>query len=248
MQLRGKVALITGSSRGIGAACARRLAQEGASVVVHYHKQAEMAEQVRGDIVAGGGKATIRQADLTEPTEVRALVQSAMDAFGRLDIVVNNAGIGEVGKLDSIDAAHILRHFAVNVASVLLVTQAAARFFGADGGSVINISSINANRPVPGASVYSASKAAVDALTRSLASELAPRRVRVNAVAPGATDTAMLRSVLQSGAESVVVQHTLLGQRLGQPEDIAAVVAFLAGPDSEWITGQVLNASGGLQI
>lgn len=217
-------------------------------MIVHYHKEAEAAERVKSEIMARGGKATMRQADLTQPAEINPLVQSAVDAFGRLDIVVNNAGIGQPGNLDSIDPEHIWRHFSINVAAVLLVTQAAVRFFGEEGGAVINMSSVNGSRPVPGGSVYSASKAAVEALTKSLAAELAPRRVRVNAVAPGATDTDMLRSILQPGAEEAIAQLTLLGRRLGRANDIASVVVFLAGPDSAWITGQVLNVSGGLQI
>jgi 3-oxoacyl-[acyl-carrier protein] reductase len=248
MQLEGKVALVTGSSRGIGAACARRLAGDGAAVVVHYRERSGEAERVRAGIVARGGRAIAQRADLADHAQIGALVRAAVEEFGRLDILVNNAGVAEPKALEDIDAAHIQRHLAVNVVALLLATQAAVPLFGPEGGVVINMSSINGSRPVAGGSVYSATKAAVEAITRSLALELGPRRVRVNAVAPGATDTEMLQSVLPPGVEAKVANRTVLGQRLGRPEDIAAVVAFLAGPDAAWITGQVLNASGGLQV
>lgn len=176
------------------------------------------------------------------------LVAATIEAFGRLDLLVNNAAVAEVATLEAIDAGHLQRHFAANVGAVLFGSQAAARVFGEKGGAIVNISSINASQPPPGGAVYSATKAAVEAVTKCLAIELGPRRIRVNAVAPGATDTGMLRSVLRPGVEQEILEKTLLGDRLGTPEDIAAVVAFLAGPDAGWITGQVINASGGLQI
>lgn len=248
MHLHGKVALVTGSSRGIGAACARRLSQDGAAVVVHYRQQAGEAEKVRAEIVASGGRAVTCQADLADTSRISALVESAVQALGRLDILVNNAAIGEPGRLDTMDLAHIHRHLSTNITALLLTTQAAVKAFGGEGGCVINMSSINGSRPVPGGSVYSATKAAVEAITKSLAIELGPRRIRVNAVAPGATDTEMLRAALPPGGEETLFKRTLLAQRLGRPEEIAAVVSFLAGPDGAWVTGQVINASGGLQV
>jgi 3-oxoacyl-[acyl-carrier protein] reductase len=248
MHLNGKVAIVTGSSRGIGAACARRLAEDGAALVIHYRQQSADAETVRAGIVAKGGRATLCQADLADPSQIPALVDAAVQTFGRLDILVNNAAIGEPGRIDGMDLAHITRHLSTNITALLLTTQAAVRAFGAGGGCVINMSSINGSRPVPGGSVYSGTKAAVDAITRSLAIELGPRGIRVNAVAPGATDTEMLRAALPPGGEDTLAKRTLLANRLGKPEEIAAVVSFLAGPDGAWITGQVINASGGLQI
>ena len=248
MTLEGKVAIVTGAAGGIGAGCARRLAREGAALALHYRSQAEAAEELAKEIRDAGGRAETFQADLADPDAATALVCAAVSAFGGLDILVNNAAVGRPAPLEAIDAEHLRRHFGANVASVIFTTQAAAAAFGESGGCIVNISSVNAARPVPGASVYSASKAAVEALTKSLAAELAPRRIRVNAVAPGATDTAMLRAAHKPEVLEEVAAKTLLGQRLGQPEDIAAVVAFLAGPDAAWITGQVLNASGGLQI
>ncbi len=248
MTLQGKTAIVTGATGGIGAACARRLAHEGAAVALHYRSQDQVAEALAEAIRAEGGRAETFQADLADPDAATALVGAALAAFGGLDILVNNAAVGHPAPLEAIDAEHVRRHFGANVESVIFTTQAAAAAFGETGGCIVNISSINAQRPVASAAAYSASKAAVEALTGSHAAELAPRRVRVNAVAPGATDTAMLRAAHAPEVLDQVAARTLYGQRLGRPEDIAAVVAFLAGPDGEWITGQVINASGGLQI
>ena len=248
MSLKGSAAIVTGASGGIGSACARRLARDGASVVLHYRARRAAAENLAAEIKGAGGTVLPVQADLSDPAAPAALVAAGVEAFGRLDLLVNNAAVAEGAPLEAIDAAHLRRHFDTNVAAVLFASQAAARAFGAEGGAIVNISSINAERPPPGGAVYSATKAAVEAATKGLAVELGPRGIRVNAVAPGATDTGMLRSVLRPGMEQEIREKTLLGHRLGRPEDIAAVVAFLAGPDAAWITGQVLNASGGLQI
>ncbi len=248
MSLKGRVAIVTGASGGIGSACARRLARDGAAVVVRYHARKAAAEALAAEIRAAEGAALPLQADLSDPAAPAALVAAAVEAYGQLDLLVNNAAVAEVAPLEAIDAAHVQRHFAANVGAVLFASQAAARAFGEAGGAIVNISSINASQPPPGGAVYSATKAAVEAITKSLAIELGPRGIRVNAVAPGATDTGMLRSVLTTGAEQQIREKTLLGGRLGTPDDIAAVVAFLAGPDAAWITGQVINASGGLQI
>ena len=248
MRFKDKAVLVTGASRGIGAACACRFAQEGAKVVVHYLNNLEAAENVAKFIRAEGGQATLIQADLAEPPQVEQLVDAAAQAFGGLHILVNNAGTAKIGLLDTVDPEQFHQQFAVNVGSVLFATKAAYRAFDPAGGAVINISSINGSRPVAGASVYSATKAAVEALTKSLAIELAPRRIRVNAIAPGTTETDMLRSGLSPDMEATIIEHTLYGRRLGRPADIAEVVAFLASTEADWITGQVLNASGGLQI
>jgi 3-oxoacyl-[acyl-carrier protein] reductase len=248
MQFENNVVLVTGASRGIGAACALRFAQAGAKVVVHYQHNLAAAESVATSIRAAGSEAAIVCADLAELTQIDRFVDTAAQAFGGLDILVNNAGMGKMGAIDTVEPDQFHHQFAMNVGSVLFATTAAARYFAPAGGAVVNISSINGSRPVAGAAVYSATKAAVESLTKSLAIELAPRRVRVNAVAPGTTDTDLLRSILVSEVEAAIVTHTLYGQRLGQPSDIAEVVAFLASAEAEWITGQIVNASGGLQI
>jgi 3-oxoacyl-[acyl-carrier protein] reductase len=248
MEFQDKTVLVTGSARGIGAACARRFAQAGAQVVVHYLHNAEAAEDVANSIRMMGGKAVVIQADLAQPTQIQQLVDTAIGAFGCLHILVNNAGICQIDSLTTIQPDHFYHQFAVNVGSVLFTTQATVRSLSKTGGSVINISSINGSRPVAGAAVYSATKAAVEALTKSLAIELAPQGIRVNAVAPGTTDTPLLRSALPPDREAVLADHTLYGRRLGRPDDIAEVVMFLASSKADWITGQVINASGGLQI
>jgi 3-oxoacyl-[acyl-carrier protein] reductase len=248
MRFRDKVALVTGASRGIGAACARRFANEGAKVVIHYLKAIDAAENLAKSIRDEGGQVTLIQANLADLSQMERLVDIAVQTFGGLDVLVNNAGIATVASLDTVDPESFHQQFAINVGSVLFATKAAVKAFKISGGSIVNISSINGSRPVAGASVYSASKAAVEALTKSLAIELAPRGIRVNAVAPGTTDTDLLRFVLSPELEAEIIEHTLYGRRLGQPADIAEVVAFLASTEAEWITGQIINASGGLQI
>jgi 3-oxoacyl-[acyl-carrier protein] reductase len=248
--LAGKGVLVTGGSRGIGAAIARRLANEGARVIVNFHTSRRDAEQVVADIGACGGWAQAVEADVADMQQMQALVNNAAarlaDAGGRLDVLVNNAGIAEPAELEAIDEAHFDRQFATNVKSVLFGSQAAARVFGDQGGAIINISSINARAPGPGYAIYSSTKAAVEAITVALARELGPRGVRVNAVAPGTTLTDMTRRVLTAPLEAAAVNRTAL-RRLGAPDDIAKVVAFLASDDAAWITGEVVTASGGLR-
>ena len=243
--LDGQVALVTGASRGIGAAVALRLARDGARVFVNYRADASGADSVVHAIRAGGGRADALQADVSRVPDVRTLVDRAADAGGRLDILVNNAAICLPGTVDSLTEADFDGHFAANVKSVLFASQAAVPHLALRGGAIVNVSSVNGRRPAAGASVYSASKAAVDAITVALAEELGPRRIRVNAVAPGATDTAMLRGANPADAVASIGLQTPLG-RLGLPEDIARAVAFLASEEASWITGQVLAASGGL--
>ena len=249
-KLVGKGILVTGGSRGIGAAIARRHANEGARVIVNFHTSRRDAEEVVAEIGACGGWAQAAQADIADMQQMQALVNNAAtrlaDVGGRLDVLVNNAGIAEPAELEAIDEAHFDRQFATNVKSILFGSQAAARIFGDQGGAIINVSSINARAPAPGYAIYSSTKAAVEAITVALARELGPRGVRVNAVAPGTTLTDMTRRVLTAPLEAAAVNRTAL-RRLGTPDDIAKVVAFLASDDAAWITGEVVTASGGLR-
>jgi 3-oxoacyl-[acyl-carrier protein] reductase len=248
-KLEGKVALVTGAARGIGAAIAERLAADGASVAINYATSKEDAEALAERIRGNGGKAKAIHADIGNPSQAKALVDAAVKEFGRLDILVNNAGKFHIGPIGTVDEADVRSQFAVNVDGPLFATQAAASYFSTEGGRVINVSSIAATHPLPGLSVYSATKAALDALTRVWAAELGPRGVTVNAVAPGAVDTAMLKAATprMGGEEALkgMVARTPLG-RLGTPSDVADVVAFLASPDARWVTGQVVEVSGGI--
>jgi len=248
-KLEGKVALVTGAARGIGAAIAERLAADGASVAINYVTSKEDAEALAERIRGNGGKAKAIQADIGNPSQAKAFVDAAVKEFGRLDILVNNAGKFHIGPIGTVDEADVRLQFAVNVDGPIFATQAAASHFSSEGGRVINVSSIAATHSLPGLSVYSATKAALDALTRVWATELGPRGVTVNAVAPGLVDTAMLKAATprMGGEEAVkgMVARTPLG-RLGTPSDIADVVAFLASPDARWVTGQVLDTTGGL--
>jgi 3-oxoacyl-[acyl-carrier protein] reductase len=238
-KLEGRVVLVTGSSRGIGAAIARRLASDGASVLIHYNSKRAPADALAKEIPG----ARVLNADLASPTAPSELVRAAFDAFGALDILVNNAGALEVGAVDALGAESIDRMFAINVRAVILATREFAAVTHSRVGRVINISSIAGSLPNGGASVYAATKAAVESLTRSHATELGPRGITVNAVAPGPTATDMYDS-FPAATRSLVARTIPLG-RFGRPEDIAPVVAFLASDDAEWVTGQVINASGG---
>lgn len=243
--LLGKVALVTGASRGIGAATALRLAADGARVAVNHSRSPEAAQQVVHRIRSAGGEAEVLQADLSRAEEAERLVEETLRRFGRIDILVNNAGVYEPAALADLDAEHFDRHFALNVRGPVLLSRAAAARM--ESGSVIlNISSGLGSVPAPGVSVYGASKAALESFTRSHAVELGPRGIRVNCVAPGTTDTEMLRSGMPEEARAGLVALTPLG-RLGQPEDVADVLAFLASEQARWVTGQVIAASGGLR-
>ncbi|WP_321897059.1 SDR family NAD(P)-dependent oxidoreductase [Burkholderia cepacia] len=249
-RLEKKGVLVTGGSRGIGAAIARRLAKDGALVIVNFRTSTGDAERVVSDIIADGGWAESLQADVSNVRQVRTMVNEAAARFSaagsRLDVLVNNAGIAEPAQLDKLDELQFDRQFSTNVKSVLFATKAAASVFGDRGGAVINISSVNGRLPTQGASIYSGTKAAVEAITVALARELGPRGVRVNAVAPGTTMTDMTRRVLTAELEELIVGRTAL-RRVGVPDDIAKVVAFLASDDAVWITGEVVTASGGLR-
>ena len=245
--LTGKVAIVSGASKGIGAAIAERLAEDGAEVVVNYSKSAREAEAVVARIQAKGGKARAVHADVSKQAEAKALVDATLRDSGRLDILVNNAGVFEFLPLSNIHEEHFDRQFDLNVKGLLFTSQAAANAFSDHGGSIINISSVVSQSPVPNGSVYSATKAAVDAITKSLAAELGPKKILVNSVLPGMTETEGVQAMRGSKEmRANVVPQTPLG-RIGQPRDIANVVSFLASDEAGWITGQAIPVSGGLR-
>lgn len=245
-KLDGKVAVVTGASKGIGASIATHLAQAGAAVVVNYATSREGADRVVAEITGGGGKAIAVQANVAQPEEIQRLIQAAKKQFGHIDILVNNAGIFEFAPIEDVTPEHFHRQFDVNVLGLLLTTQAAVKEFGPDGGSVVNISSIVSTATPPQTSVYSATKAAVDAITRSLAKELGPRKIRVNAVNPGMVETEGMRSLgLDKGEFRQSFESAAPLGRIGQPQDIAPAVVFLASDDASWVTGETLHVSGG---
>jgi 3-oxoacyl-[acyl-carrier protein] reductase len=242
-KLDGKVALVTGSSKGIGAGIALRLAADGAQVIVNYSRSAEDADAVVQRIVAAGGAAVAVRANIAEPGEVAGLVASTLAHFGRLDILVNNAGVYKVDTLDTLDAGSFAEHFDLNVRGLLLTTQAAARVM-ASGAVIVNISSGLAKSPYPVVHVYSATKGAVDTLTRSLAMELGPRGIRVVGIAPGFVATEGNAESSRGMADFFVGKTPL--RRIGQPADIAAAVAWAASADGQWVTGTTIDVAGGM--
>jgi len=246
--LQGKVALVTGASKGIGAAIARELAARGAAVAVNYSGSKDAAEKVVADIKAAGGKAIAVQANLSDPAAAGPLVETVAKELGPISVLVNNAGIYEFAPLDAITPEHFHKQFNLNVLGLLLTTQAAVKHFDAKGGSIINIGSIVA-AGAPTISVYSATKGAVDAITVSLAGELGARNIRVNSLNPGMIETegAHAAGVIGSDFEKQIVAQTPLG-RIGQPHDIATVAAFLASDDSYWVNGQQIKVSGGNRV
>ncbi len=247
-KLENKVAIVTGASKGIGAAIARHLADAGAAVVVNYASSKEGADRVVADITRNGGKAVAVQANVAKQAEVDRLFSETRKAFGRLDILVNNAGIYEFSPLDGVTEEHFHKHFNLNVLGLILASQAAVKHFGAAGGSIINISSLASTSPLANTSVYSATKAAVDAVTRSLAKELGPRNIRVNAINPGMVETEGVRAAgfAEGDLRKQVEAQTPLG-RIGQPQDIAPAAVFLASTDAAWITGETLLIAGGFR-
>lgn len=249
-KLQGRVALVTGASKGIGAGIARELAAAGAAVVVNYANDRTGADAVVGEIEAAGGRAVAAQADVSKSADVARLLAETRRAFGSLDVLVNNAGVYTPMPLEEVTEAEFRREFDTNVLGPLLVVREALRHFGPAGGSVINIGSGASRMCPPGYSIYAASKAALDAVTGVLAKELAPRKIRVNSVNPGATLSEGTRAAGLYGTGSEFEKHlvamTPLG-RVGTPEDIAKVVAFLASDDAGWLTGEVILASGGLR-
>ena len=247
-KLQGQVAVVTGASKGIGAAIAEHLAAAGAAVVVNYASSRASAEAVVNRIRQAGGKAVAVQADVSRLEDVRRLFAETKKAFGKLDILVNNAGIYEFAPLEEISGEHFHKQFDLNVLGLLLATQEAVKHFGPSGGSIVNLSSVVATSAPPNGSVYSATKAAVNAITRSLAQELGPCKVRVNAVSPGVIETEGLHAagISSSDFQRQVEAQTSLG-RLGQPQDVAPAVVFLASAESANITGETIYISGGLR-
>ena len=247
-KLAGKVAVVTGASKGIGASIAKHLAAEGAAVVVNYASSKEGAERVAGEITAKGGRAIAVHADVAKKADIDQLFAESKKAFGKLDILVNNAGIYEFSPLAGVTEEHFHKQFNLNVLGLLLTTQEAVNQFGTTGGSVINISSSASTLTPPNTSVYSATKGAVDAITRSLAKELGPRHIRVNAINPGMVETEGVRAagLHESEFRKEIESRTPLG-RIGQVQDIAPTAVFLASPDSAWITGETFIITGGLR-
>lgn len=247
-RLSGKTAVVTGASKGIGAAIARALAAEGAAVVVNYASSKEGAVKVVAEIKATGGKAIAVQGDIAKAADVKRIFAEAKQVFGRLDILVNNAGVYNLLPLEALTEEDFHRHFNTNVLGLLLATREAAQSFGAEGGSIINISSAVTALNPPNSVVYTATKGAVDSVTRVLAKELGPRKIRVNAINPGIVDTEGTQSAgfIGSEFEKQFVAMTPLG-RIGLPDDIARIAVFLASDDAGWVTGDTLVASGGLR-
>jgi len=247
-KLNGRVAVVTGASKGIGAAIAEHLARESAAVVVNYSASADKAEAVVKKIKAAGGRAKAVRADLSRPGDAKKLMDAALAEFGRLDILINNAGRYEFIPLAEITEQHFNETFDLDVKGVLFATQAAANAFDGHGGAVVNMSSLASVANAATSSVYSAAKAAVDSLTRTLAAELGPRKIRVNSVLPGPVETEGTSNMKNfEQFRDMMIPRTPLG-RVGQPGDIASVVTFLASDDAAWITGQSIQAAGGLNL
>jgi 3-oxoacyl-[acyl-carrier protein] reductase len=247
-KLTGKVAIVTGASKGIGASIAKHLADEGAAVVVNYASSKEGADRVVAEISGKGGKAVAVQANVAKRAEIERLFAETKKAFGRLDILVNNAGVYEFFPLEAVTEEHFHKQFDLNVLGLILASQEAAKHFGAAGGSIVNISSLVSPMPVPNGSVYSATKAAVDAVTKSLAKELGGRNIRVNSINPGmvVTEGVQAAGFAESDFRKQLEAQTPLG-RIGQPQDIAPAAVFLASADAAWITGETLVIAGGLR-
>lgn len=244
--LSGKVAVVTGASKGIGASIAEYLAAAGASVVVNYSSSKSGADAVVGRITGKGGKAIAVQADVAKEADIQRLFAETKKAYGKLDILVNNAGIYNFAPLEQITSEHFHKHFDLNVLGLLLTTREAVKLIGPEGGTILNISSVVGPMPIPTASVYSATKAAVDAITVALAGELGPRKIRVNSLNPGMVETEGVHAAgfIGSDFQKHAVAITPLG-RIGQPEDIARAAVFFASDDSGWVTGQTLLLAGG---
>lgn len=247
-KLAGKIAVVTGASKGIGAGIAKGLAAEGASVVVNYASSKEGADKVVAEITASGGKAIAVQGDVAKAADVEHLFAETKKAYGKLDILVNNAGVYQFSPLDEITEEAFHRQFNTNVLGLLLSTQAAARLIGPEGGSIINVGSVVSSIAPPASSIYTATKGAVDAVTHVLAKELGPRKIRVNSINPGMIETEGTHTAgfIGSDFQKQIENEAPLG-RIGQPDDITPVAVFLASSDSGWITGETLIASGGIR-
>ena len=247
-KLADQVAIVTGASKGIGAEIARQLAAEGANVVVNYASSKEGADRVVDEIAKGGGKAIAVQADVAKKNDIERLFAETKNAFGRLDILVNNAGVYQFAPIEAVTEEEFHREYNTNVLGLLLATQEALKHFGAEGGSVINVSSIATSVTPPNTSIYTGTKGAVDAITRVLAKELGPKKVRVNAIRPGGVVTEGFHAMGGPGSdfEKQMIAQTPLG-RIGQPQDIAPAAVFLASRDGAWITGETIMVGGGLR-
>jgi 3-oxoacyl-[acyl-carrier protein] reductase len=247
-KLAGKVAIVTGASKGIGASIAKHLAAEGASIVVNYASSKTGADKVVAEITSAGGKAVAVQGDVSKKADIDRLFTETKKSYGQLDVLVNNAGVYEFAPLEQITEEHFHKQFNLNVLGLILTTQEALKYFPATGGSIINISSVVGVNPLPNAAVYSATKAAVDAVTKSLAKELGPKKIRVNSINPGMVETEGVHAAgfLETEFPKQVVSQTPLG-RIGQPQDIGKVATFFASDDSGWVTGETLLISGGMR-
>jgi 3-oxoacyl-[acyl-carrier protein] reductase len=246
--LTGKTAVVTGASKGIGAAIAKGLAKAGASVVVNYASSREGADKVVAEINAIGGKAIAIQADVAKADDLARLFKQAWEAFGPLDVLVNNAGVYQFEALEAVTEAEFHRQFNTNVLGPILASREALTYFSPDGGAIVNVSSVASELGMPTSVVYSGTKGALDAVTRVLANELAPRKIRVNTIAPGGVETEGTHTagVIGSDFETQMVSRTPLG-RMGQPDDIAKLAVFLASDASGWVTGERIAAAGGFK-
>lgn len=244
--LKEKVAVVTGASKGIGAEIARALAEAGAAVTVNYSSSKEGADRVVADIKSKGGKAISVKGSVAKRDDIKNIFAETKNAFGRVDILVNNAGVYLFQPLESVTDEEFHRQFDINVLGTILAAQEAAKYFGPEGGSIINVSSVASQASIPGSVVYASTKAAVDEVTRVLAAELGPKKIRVNTLAPGLVETEGVHTqgILDSDFAKTVVVETPLG-RVGQPDDIAKVAVFLASDQSSWVTGERLAVSGG---
>jgi 3-oxoacyl-[acyl-carrier protein] reductase len=247
--LKGKVALVTGASKGIGAGIAKELAARGAAVAVNYSASKEAAEKVVAEIEAAGGKAVAVAASVADAAAIGSMVDTVAKKLGPIDVLVNNAGVYEFAPIESITPEHFRKQFEVNVLGLLLVTQAALKHFNPQGGSIVNISSVVADGGSPMGSVYSATKGAVDSITESLAKELGAKKIRVNSLSPGLVETegTQAAGIVGSDFENNAIARTPLG-RIGQPRDIATAAAFLASEDAAWINGEAIKAAGGFRM
>ncbi len=244
-ELTGKVAIVTGASKGIGAAIARTFAEAGAAVAVNYASSKADAERVVGEIVKAGGKAVAIQADVAKRADVERLFEETKAKLGRPNILVNNAGVYRFAPLEAVTEQDFHSHFDTNVLGAILATQEAVKAFDGSGGSIINISTIASANPSPNTLLYSASKSAIDTITRELALELAGKGIRVNAIAPGMTETEGFAAAGLSAESAKALGFSLPMGRLGKPEDIARVALFFASDQSAWVTGERISASGG---
>jgi len=247
-KLSGQVAVVTGASKGIGAEIAKQFAAEGAKVVVNYASSEEGANRLVDEIAKRGGTAIALQADVAKKKDIERLFAEAKKAFGQLDVLVNNAGVYRFAPLEEVTEDEFHREFNINVLGLILATQEAVKHFGADGGSVINVSSIATSVTPPNSAIYTGTKGAVDAITRVLAKELGPKKVRVNAIRPGGVETEGFHAIGMPGSdlEKQMIAQAPLG-RIGQPRDIAPAAVFLASSDSAWITGETIMVGGGLR-